>query len=395
MDFATTRQWWWGVGCAVLAVLVTAGAVFREDILRTGLDPKQPYQVYRPPPAPDYSKEAAWAIQPLDPRRWTAASPLVDVFLVHPTTYDGGKDWNAPIGEAKSERLLFRTMLPNYAGPFFRVGRVFAPRYRQASLYSLLTLRDDAREARRFAYGDVRTAFETFLTQYNGGRPFIVAGVEQGGQLAARLLADVVAKDPRLVRRLAGAYLIDTITPAEAFAPGSPIPACERRYQARCVAGWASVRLGDDYAARQLLDRAFVWSPQSKLVPLARRLPLCTNPLTGTASGDPAPAALNLGAANAQGLEWGVRPAFLTGQVSAQCVGGLLRVSRPDSPSFRLTGSWADRLKAKPYNLFYADIEADARSRTAALLGLPDIDRPAPPMDNAIVVRSAPIHKID
>ena len=39
-------------------------------------------------------------------------------------------------------------MLPNYAGPFARLGRIFAPRYRQASLYTLMTLRDDAREAR-------------------------------------------------------------------------------------------------------------------------------------------------------------------------------------------------------------------------------------------------------
>ena len=28
-------------------------------------------------------------------------------------------------------------MAPNYAGPFVRVGRLFAPRYRQASLYTL------------------------------------------------------------------------------------------------------------------------------------------------------------------------------------------------------------------------------------------------------------------
>ena len=54
-------------------------------------------------------------------------------------------------------------MLPNYAGPFVRVGRLFAPRYRQASLFAQLTLRDDARDAREFAYGDVRRAFDYYL----------------------------------------------------------------------------------------------------------------------------------------------------------------------------------------------------------------------------------------
>ncbi len=391
MKLRMTGKRWAAVAGGVVAVLALAAFVWREDILRTYLDPKQPYQVYRPPAPPDYSKADSWAIEPLDPKRWTTANPPVDVFFVHPTTYDGGKDWNAPLDEAKSQRLLFRTMLPNYAGPFFRVARVFAPKYRQASLYSFLTLRDDAREARRFAYGDVKAAFERYLADYNGGRPFILAGVEQGGQLAARLLSEVVAPDPALVRRLAGAYLMETTVPAGSL----PLPACTKRYEARCVVAWTDVRVGDDFAARQILDRALVWAPTGKLEPLAKRLPLCVNPLNGTADSELAASATNLGAANASNLEWGVRPAFLPKQVSAQCVGGLLRVSRPESPSFRSAGSWADRLKANPYNLFYADIEADARSRSAALLGLPDVDRPAPPLDRAIVVRGSPIHRID
>ena len=71
-------------------------------------------------------------------------------------------------------------MAPNYAGPFARVGRIFAPRYRQAGLYSLMTLREDAREARRFAYGDVARAFRTYLARDNGGRPFVLVGVRSG-----------------------------------------------------------------------------------------------------------------------------------------------------------------------------------------------------------------------
>jgi hypothetical protein len=77
---------------------------------------------------------------------------------------------------------------------------------------------------------------------------------------------------------------------------------------------------------------------------------------------------LNLGAANATGLEWGVRPAFMARQVGARCVGGVLRVSRPRSAAFKKTGSWADRKKAPGFNLFYADIEADAKRRLATWL---------------------------
>ena len=84
-------------------------------------------------------------------------------------------------------------MAPNYVGPFVSIGRVFAPRYRQASLYTLMTLRDDAREARRFAYGDVAQAFRYYVAHYNQGRPFVIVGVEQGGTLATRLIAEEVA----------------------------------------------------------------------------------------------------------------------------------------------------------------------------------------------------------
>jgi len=118
---------WIALGVAAFLVLAAAAAVFyRDDILRTALDPHTPYQVYEAPPAPDYTHRDAWALMPTDPM---AASDLpVDVFFVHPTTYNGGGNWNAPIGSRSANEVLTRTMLPNYAGPFVRVGRIFATR---------------------------------------------------------------------------------------------------------------------------------------------------------------------------------------------------------------------------------------------------------------------------
>jgi hypothetical protein len=88
--------------------------------------------------------------------------------------------------------------------------------------------------------------------------------------------------------------------------------------------------------------------------------------LLGAASDADAPPRLNLGAANATGLEWGARPGFMVRQVGARCIGGILRVSRPRSASLRPQGSWAEHLRAPPYNLFWADLEADALARVAA-----------------------------
>lgn len=349
----------------ILALLLVAGAAFvwRDDILRTRLDPKEPFQTYDPPPAPDYATKAAWALLPANPGAPSPSDPVADVFFVGPTTFDGGRHWNAPIDDAKADRLFRQVMAPNYAGPFVRVGRIFAPRYRQASLYTFMTLREDAKEARRFAYSDVAAAFRHYVANYNQDRPFVVVGVEQGGGLAARLLAEEVAPNPKLKARIAAAYLIQTVVPANS----PPIPACIARDQPGCLAAWISVFESEPERAQAILDRSLVWDQDGQLVNLQGRVPLCFNPLLGAASNAPAPARLSLGAANATGLEWGARPAFLTRQVAARCEKGVLRVSRPKSSSLRPSGSWTDQRKAAAYNLFYADIEADAKARVGAL----------------------------
>lgn len=347
----------------VLLVVGTAAFVWRDDILRTRLDPKEPFQTYDPPAAPDYAVKTAWALLPANPARPAVSDPAADIFFVGPTTYDGGRHWNAPIDDAKADRLFKQVMAPNYAGPFVRVGRIFAPRYRQASLYTLMTLRDDAREARRFAYSDVVAAFRHYVEHYNQDRPFVIVGVEQGGSLAARLLAEEVATRPELKARIAAAYLMQTAVPANS----PPIPACIAPGQAGCLAAWVSVFEGEPERAQAVLDRSLVWDEHGQLVNLQGRVPLCFNPLLGAASNAEAPARLSLGAANATGLEWGARPAFLTRQISARCERGVLRVSRPKSTSLKPSGSWTDRRKAAAYNLFYADLEADAKARVAAL----------------------------
>jgi hypothetical protein len=349
---------------AALAVLVIAALlIWRDDILEALLDPQVPYTVYKPPPAPDYAKAGAWDQLP-GPADAHAGG--VDVFFVHPTTYDGGKDWNGPINNAAAAELYARVMAPNYAAPFARAGRVFAPRYRQASLYTSLTVFDDAIDAREFAYGDVRAAFDYFLAHLSSGRGLILVGVEQGGQLAARLLTEEIAARPDLKRRLVGAYLIDTAVPAADFGPGAPIQACERRDESGCVVGWISARQGDFPRVISILTRSKVWSDKGRLVNLAGAPILCVNPLLGAASDAMADPRLNLGAANATGLEWGARPGFMVRQVGAQCVGGILRVSRPRSDSLLPHGGFAERLRVPDYNLFWADLEADSLARVAA-----------------------------
>jgi hypothetical protein len=357
-------RWLAFVVLGLVLLLGVATGVFWDDLMKTSLDPKTPFQTYKPPPAPDYARADAWWLLPAHPETPTAGDPPADVFFISPTTFDGGREWIGPIDDPKSERVFRRVMAPNYAGPFAEVGRVFAPRYRQASLYSLMTLREDARAARAFAYGDVERAFRFFLDHYGQDRPIVIVAVEQGGVLAERLLDEMVAHDPAVKQRVAVAYLIETAAPADY----PPIPPCRRKGEPGCLAAWISVPEGQYQRAGILLDRALVWGPGGELVNLEHRPALCFNPMLGTLSEAMAPARLNLGAANATGLEWGARPGFLARQVSAQCQGGVLYVSRPKSASLQPQGSWADRRRMPGFNLFFANLEADAQTRVAALV---------------------------
>jgi hypothetical protein len=379
------------VGIALLALAMGAALVFRDEVLRSSLDPKTPFQTYMPPPAPDYAKRSSWALLPADPGRPTSGDPVADVFFVHPTTYDGGEEWNGPIESGRAGKQLAEVMIPNYAGPFAKVGRVFAPRYRQASVYAMASQRDDAKEARDFAYGDVDTAFHRFIDQWSGGRPFVIVGVEQGGALAARLVRDEVDKDPALKDRMAAAYLIQTLVAAFAYGSGAASPACEKRDQARCVVAYLPVTIGHNGTARRVLDRALVWGMGGELDLLDARPALCVNPLVGGQTDALAPDRDNLGAANASKLEWGARPAFLPHQVTAQCKDGLLWVSKPKSATLKPTGAWVDRQKAPDFNVFYADLEADAQARVAALLATPGFHAPAPPITKVVEVRRVPV----
>nr|WP_245528556.1 DUF3089 domain-containing protein [Brevundimonas subvibrioides] len=354
----TVRQTvgWLGIGLVLL--VAAAVGIWRGDILKAGLDPKIPFQTYTPPPAPDYASAAAWAMRDVSvPGAGNAA-----VFFLHSTTFDGGRDWNGPIGDPKADAYLERVVIPNYAGPFARAGSISVPRYRQASLYTRLTLRDDARDARAFAYGDALAAFETWLAAHPDG-PLVLAGVEQGADLIDRLLQERIGADPDLSRRLVAVYLIDVIVAVEGLGPSTP--PCATATQTGCVIGWSQVDEHNDGAAWRRLRRALVWDGRGRLVDLDSRTALCVNPVSGSSDTAPVPARRHRGAANATGLEWGLRPAFIDRAVATQCRDGLLRHSELTTESFKEVGNWADRRKARQYNLFYADIEADVDRRLA------------------------------
>ncbi len=359
------------IGAVVGTVVAVSFFYLQNDIYRNALDPKIPFQIYKAPPAPDYARADTWYLNPAlanysaDPRK-------VDVFFLHGTSYDGGRNWLGAIDSHQAVDGVERIQLPNYAAPFAIMGNVYAPKYRQASLYTQLTGRDDAREARRFSYTDAQAAFRAFLKQRKGGNGFVIVGLEQGGLLAERLLRDEVDPHPELKSQLVAAYLLETMAPSGHYTGAmAQAPVCQSRNQTGCLVAYMSVDSGRPDQALQNLKRAVSWDRSSELVSLGSDKAVCVNPLVGTETDTQIDAKHAQGATNATGLDWGTEPALIVRKVSARCLGGLLVVDKPSSPTFRDSGTWADQRKVNPYNLFYGDLQADIQARWQAFQARP------------------------
>ena len=158
------------------------------------------------------------------------------------------------------------------------------------------------------------------------------------------------------------------------------------------MVAWATPPDGDRRRAR---DRALVWDGEGNLIDLEDRPALCVNPLTGSRTDALADEHDSLGAANASGMGWGVRPPYQKREIHARCVEGFLSVSKPRSSAFRRARGWSDQLKVAPYNLFFGDLEADGQARVSALLGRTVYGRLAPPITSSIAVKTSPVHRID
>ncbi|MFM2289071.1 MAG: hypothetical protein RL684_2214 [Pseudomonadota bacterium] len=323
-----------------------------------------------PPAAPDYSSHDAWAAWPgregraLDapPGQSPLADPPVDVFFIHPTTLllGGIANASADAGASESKRVD-EAVLRFQASVFNGCCRIYAPRYRQASLKAITTNSPEAHTADELAYGDVARAFDAFLAA-NGGRPFILASHSQGSIHALRLLQERIIGTP-LQQRLVAAYLVGLALPRDIARLG--IALCDSPQATGCVLGWNSVRTGHDDRRRR--DDAVIWW-EGRYQPVAGRPLACVNPLDWRVDGG-APPSLNAGALYGEGRD-NPLPALVPALTGARCEQGLLGVDVPwaqrrhFSDLLTVTGVYHDF----DYSLFYANIRENARVRSDAWL---------------------------
>lgn len=154
----------------IAALLIIFGCKRFESVVETGdISPRVATTLEPIPTVPNYSDERAWAALPWmedtadeTPRgRAAAEGPgTADVFYLHPTMYEVGLGWNAPIDSTALNEAVDQWPVRHQASIFNGAGRIFAPRYRQAHI-RVFSIGDSlSGAALRIAYADVRAAFQ-------------------------------------------------------------------------------------------------------------------------------------------------------------------------------------------------------------------------------------------
>jgi len=374
-------------------VAVVAGAlIFQDQWFRMAIHPPGGFAAKPAPPRPDYLADESWALKPSQPPPGGWERPWgVDVFFIHPSSAYEGSDWNAPIDDARAKQRLEDKILPNQAGPFLQAAPVYAPRYRQASLFSEVDIGGEGDGAFPVAYNDILAAFDAYLERYNRGRGVILVGVAQGGLYAQRLLADRFQADP-LKERLAAAYIIDAALPADAPGMMFSQPVCNTAEEIHCVVAWKAIVDGEN--ENTFREHSPVWTADWKIAASKGKDLVCVNPISWLTDNQLAPKTDHRGGAKASGRD-DLAPKVVPQAISAQCKNGVLAVERPSAPQLKASGEWGGQYKTPEFNFFYADIIANVtqRATTASTWMDANAAKPAEPLPPERMLEDTPIHR--
>ena len=199
--------------------------------------------------SPNYSNLNSWAVHPQTDtkvfERFNQKNEYlpVDIFFIYPTLFTDKNNtrWNADIFDDNTRNYVLNSSVKFQASAWLSTGSLYVPYYRQAHLrvFKESFWNNGGKEAYEMAYVDIKKAFETYLNEYNNGRPIIIAGHSQGAGHAKRLLQDYFDNKP-LQKKLVAAYLIGTKITNEDF---STIPLMNNSSETGGFVTWNTYRL--------------------------------------------------------------------------------------------------------------------------------------------------------
>ncbi len=387
------RLWLLGLA-AVAAVGVTLACswIFQDNIARFLLNPRQPFQTSSPPPLPDYELSDAWAVSPL-----AVSAERPAVFVVHSTTYYGRASWNAPVHGSSADNDLERVGLPNEAGPFMGWADVYAPRYRQATLFARFTLKYEGLAAHERAYADIRMAFLAFLDRIPADQPIVLAGYGQGGLHILGLISEFfLSPENALVERLAVAYVIGQATP-EDFLLNAPsgMSVCATPDTVRCLVAYVPFEHGNGRDLEHLRRFSMVWDARGNLQAAGEPSLLCVNPLDWLVHEEYVSADRHIGAASATGIELGRPNPAVAGAVGAACNRGILTIDKPRQRYLKTNRAFGAKWKVQSFNLFFHDLAENGQLRVRNLRTLLEVEaQRIEPIEEIVEIVDSPINQV-
>ena len=339
--------------------------------------PSLPFDTSSAVSPPDYSESNNWAalpeIQGIEDITPAGVSNTViqgqapvDVFFIHPTGLLQGTDWVSSLDPNSATMENTKWMMANQASAYNGCCNIYAPRYRQASLFVYLKDPSVREEGLAFAYQDVARAFDYFLENHNYGRPFIIASHSQGTHHATTLLQERIA-GTELAQRMVAAYIIGGSTPQSAVDEMEGIEVCDGATELGCVIHW-------DTFNESFIDQSVSESQGN----------VCVNPLSWRVNGGLADKSLHKGGVEeagsfqislggddvATGIIFNSLGEPIPNALQAQCKSGILYVT---DQSDTVLGASAAALPGGSYHLldyplFHMDIRENVNLKVAEYL---------------------------
>lgn len=349
----------WGIRIGIILLLVLGASYFFRDqltlaVMKSQMAPSEAFGTAQAPSALDYAKDSSWAALPgtkdnadfvPDELKGQTEPSDVAVFFIHPTTYLSDDGWNGPTDDPDSSEFRDDLVLRGQASAFNGCCEVYAPKYRQATLWSFMDETGSGDKARAFAFKDVERAFDEFLKRI-GDRPFILAGHSQGGDHTVRLIKARITGTP-LKDRMVAAYPVGfDIHASEMKKNAADISVCETAQQTGCYVTWNSM------------------GAKAKAFPNYAGA-VCVNPLSWSTDQKQVPASRNTGS-----LTTGETVRFEKGVTSAQCQNDRLLVGEFQSDMFDNLPMYMgeDNYHILDFALFYDSIRKNAQDRVNAFL---------------------------
>lgn len=288
----------------------------------------------------------------------------VDVFYIHGTGYLNNNSWTSPIKPNTATEDNAKFSLANEASIFNSCCNIYAPHYREASIFTYMSLSSMEREnLLDYVYEDIANAFEYFIKLHNENRPIVIVSHSQGTHLAIRLLSEIDGS-PEIAERVVVAYMVGSgpVSLTQSYIDSlQNFNTCEKSRDIHCVVHWNSY---GENGTKKIFS-----SPEPSL---------CTNPLSWSVGDTLAPSSLNLGAVpisgaytmkmvgddSSSGIVFNRHQPAMVGYSWAYCRDGYLYVSDQTGSDYEKLGKLPDKsYHGIDFPLFHMNIRTNVSER--------------------------------